>query len=77
MILHGLRIANLAHFDPELYGPNGFNALAGVLFFRWRFQLDEAGIQNLRSSWNSIAAEPKYLRENALLCLEELNKSTR
>ncbi len=71
-----LRIANEAYTDPELYGPNGCNSLAGLLFFLWRFKLDEPSIENLRISLNRFAVESQYLRDNALLCLAELAKPT-
>jgi len=71
--LHALLwIADHSMHDPETYGGDGLNALAGVWLYLQRAKLTEEGRENLRMWMNRFKQETEYLAFNAEQCLRLL-----
>ncbi|XZE21497.1 hypothetical protein SH449x_001400 [Pirellulaceae bacterium SH449] len=70
-----LWIADRALLEPQLYGGNGLNSLAGICCFLEWADLAEDEKQNLRRWMIRFLEERKYLAFNAEQCLKLLDSS--
>lgn len=72
-----LWIADQAYSNPERYGGNGLNSLAGIWCFLQRADLTEESKKNLRAWMNRFQEEKEYLAFNAEQCLRLLDSQDR
>jgi hypothetical protein len=71
-----LWIADKALSEPEFYGGNGLNSLAGIWCYLQWAELTDDGKENLRWWMNRFREEKEYLAFNAEQCLMLLDSAS-